>query len=102
MQGDPTGAILQVKRLVAENTESALNDKQMTEVAEYLVQTDPELLAGALQDKGLTAELQRYIEKLGTIVAQGGRLAGAQQTGGYVGGETSPLMIQVTKGMAKD
>ena len=102
MQGDPTGAILQVKRLVAENTESALNDKQMTEVAQYLVETDPDLLAGALQDKGLTAELQRYIEKLGTIVAQGGRLAGAQQTGGYVGGETSPLMIQVTKGMAED
>lgn len=102
MQGDPTGAILQVKRLIAENTESALNDKQMTEVAQYLVETDPELLAKALQDKGLTAELQRYIEKLGTIVAQGTRLTGAQQTGGYVGGQTSPLMIHVTKGMAED
>lgn len=102
MQGDPTGAIVQVKRLVAENTESALNDKQMAEVAEYLVTTNPDFLAKALKDEGMFADLQRYIEKLGTIVAQGGRLTGAQQTGGYVGGETSPLMIQVTKGMAED
>ena len=102
MQGDPTGAIVQVKRLVAENTESALNDKQMAEVAEYLVTTNPDFLAKALKDEGMFADLQRYIEKLGTIVAQGGRLTGAQQTGGYVGGETSPLMIHVTKGMAED
>jgi hypothetical protein len=102
IQGDPTGAIVQVKRLVAENTESALNDKQMAEVAEYLVTTNPDFLAKALKDEGMFADLQRYIEKLGTIVAQGGRLTGAQQTGGYVGGETSPLMIHVTKGMAED
>ena len=102
LQGDPTGAIVQVKRLVAENTESALNDKQMEEVAQYLVTTNPDFLAKALKDEGMFADLQRYIEKLGTIVAKGGRVTGAQQTGGYVGGETSPLMIHVTKGMAED
>lgn len=100
-QGDMTGLLLQARKLVAENTSVPLTDKQMEEVAQYLVTTNPDYLATALKDDGMFAGLAKYIDKLGTMVARGGRVTGAQQVGGAAGTETGPLLIDVTKALGE-
>lgn len=100
--GDMSGLLLQTRKLVAENTSLALTDQQAKEVAEYLVETNPKYIAEVLQDEGKLADFQRYIEKFGTMMTKQGRVAGAQNVGGLAGGETSPLLIHVTKALAED
>lgn len=97
MMGDPSGLILQARKLVAENSTIPLTDKQMDEVAEYLVTTDADYLAKVLQDDSMWAGFQKHLEKLAGYAARGGRLTGAEQIGGGYGSETGPLTIQVTK-----